>query len=153
MISKPGGVEDLLSNFGMLNGMPVLWKSKKMPHTAYSSAAAEVYAFSEAVRECRLLLWRAEDLGAAVRYPFALHEDNAATVSFQKSTTTNSKLRGIYNLRDGWIRELKDLNVVIAKKVATDRNFADLLTKCHQHATIKKLLRLIMIEMPKVIVE
>ena len=126
----------------LLNGMPVLWRSKKMPHTAYSSAASEVFAFSEAVRECRLLLWRAEDLGAKVQYPFVLHEDNAATVSFQKSTTPYSKLRGIYNLRDQWVKELKNTKIVEARKVATENNIADLLTKCHEHSSMKRLLQL-----------
>ena len=94
------------------------------------------------MRECRLLLWRAEDLGAKVQYPFVLHEDNAATVSFQKSTTPYSKLRGIYNLRDQWVKELKNTKIVEARKVATENNVADLLTKCHEHSSMKRLLQL-----------
>ena len=103
-------------SISLLNKMPVHWMSKKQPKTAFSSAASEVFAFSEAVKDARLLLWRAEELGVNVKYPFTMLEDNAATVSYQKSTTPYSKLRGVYNLRDNWVLELKDSNVVKAEK-------------------------------------
>ena len=119
----------------MLNGMPLHWVSRKQPQTAFSSAAAEVFAFSEAVKEVRLLLWRAEDMGTVVKYPFKLLEDNAATVSFQGPTTPYSKLRGVYNLREAWVREM---NAVMAEKVPTDLNAADLFTKCHEWASMRK---------------
>ena len=113
-----------------------------MPVTAYSSAAAEVYAFSECVKDSRLVLWRAEDLGVKIQYPFTIYEDNAATVSFQHSTIPNSKLKGVYNLRAAWILELKDKNIVKAEKVDTKKNIADLFTKCHEWFSMKKLLQL-----------
>jgi hypothetical protein len=127
----------------MLNGMPVHWRSNKQPKTTFSSAASEVYAFSEAVKDARLLLWRAEEIGINVKYPFTMLEDNAATVSFQKSTTPYSKLRGVYNLRDNWILELKNEGIVKAKKVHTDLNLADLFTKCHEWHKMRKLLSII----------
>ena len=34
----------------LLNGLPVFWRSNKQPETAISSAQAEIYALSEAVR-------------------------------------------------------------------------------------------------------
>ena len=81
--------EDTKSRIGAiftLNKMPVHWRSNKQPKTVFSSAAAEVFAFSETVKDARLLLWRAEELGVKVKCPFTMLEDNAATVSFQKST-------------------------------------------------------------------
>ena len=126
-----------------LNGMPTHWRSNKQPKTVFSSAAAEVYAFSEAVKDARLMLWRAEELGVKVKYPFTLMEDNAATVSFQKSTTPYSKLRGVYNLRHNWVTELKDSKIVRAEKVHTDLNVADLFTKCHEWHKMRKLLSII----------
>lgn len=130
----------------LLNGMPMQWRSNKQPQSVFSSAAAEVYAFSEAVKDARVLLWRAEEMGMQVKYPFKMLEDNAATVSFQKSTTPYSKLRGVYNLRDNWVQELKDKNVVSAVKVHTDLNVADLFTKCHEWHKMKKLLNLIQLD-------
>ena len=87
----------------MINGIPVLWKSNKQPITALSSAAAAIYAFSECIKQVNLLLWQAEELGVVVPWPVNIYEDNKATVSFQKSTTPNSKLKGIYNLRWNWV--------------------------------------------------
>ena len=37
-----------------LNGFPTHWKSKKQPSTSLSSAAAEIYALSEACKDARL---------------------------------------------------------------------------------------------------
>jgi hypothetical protein len=129
-----------------LNGMPVAWRSTKQPATAFSSAAAEIYAFSEAARDARLMIWRAEDMGAGFEYPIKILEDNAATVSFQKSTTPYSKLKGVYNLRDKWVRELKDMKLIMAEKVDTGNNVADLLTKCHEWHAMRKLLKIIMLD-------
>ena len=127
----------------LLNGMPLKWRSNKQPQSVFSSAASEVFAFSEAVKDARLLLWQAEEMGVDVKYPFKLQEDNAATVSFQQSTTPYSKLRGVYNLRHNWVAELRNKGVVTAVKVHTDKNVADLFTKCHEWHKMRKLLQLI----------
>ena len=47
----------------LLNGMPVHWRSNKQPHASLSSAAAELYALSEASKDARLRLWIPEELG------------------------------------------------------------------------------------------
>ena len=124
----------------LLNGMPVTWVSKKQPVTAISSAVAEIYAFSEAVKHAQFLIWRMEDVGHKLPRPIEIYEDNSASISFQKSTKTNTKLRGIYNFRWEWIKELRDMAQVIAVKVHTTKNIADLLTKCQQRPTIDKFL-------------
>ena len=51
-------------------------------------------------------------------------------MSFQKSTTPASKLRGIVDMREGWVRELKDSGKIKTVKVDTKENLADLMTKC-----------------------
>ena len=126
-----------------VNSMPVYWRSNKQPITCFSSGAAEIFAFSEALKDSRLLVWRAEDLGKSFKYPITIKEDNAAAVSFQQSTTPSSKLRGVYNCRDKWVQELKDINIVKAEKVPTSLNAADMFTKCHQWHSMKKLLDLL----------
>ena len=125
-----------------LNGMAVHWKSKKQPITALSSAAAEVYAFSEADKEANSLLWRAEEAGIKVKWPINIFEDNKATISFQQSAQPSTKLKGVYNLRWHWVLELRDTNKYMATKVATDQNIADLLTKCYKPHEMERMLRL-----------
>ena len=51
-----------------------------------------------------------------------IKEDNQAVVTFQNTTVPNSKLKGVVNLKDGWIRELKDAGQVVAVKVETSKN-------------------------------
>ena len=113
----------------LLNGMPLHWRSNKQPKTSLSSAAAEIYAMSEAVKDASLRYWIAEDMHIATEWPMMLHVDNAAGESFQKSTCGQTKLKGIFNLRLEWVKELKNEGVVKAVHVATDRNLADMLTK------------------------
>ena len=113
----------------LLNGMPVHWRSNKQPKTSLSSAAAEIYAMSEAVKDASLRYWIAEDMHIATDWPMMLHVDNGAGESFQKSTCGQTKLKGIFNLRLEWVKELKNEGVVKAVHVAADRNLADMLTK------------------------
>lgn len=121
-----------------LNGMPVTWVSKKQAVTAISSAVAEVYAFSEAVKHAQFLVWRMQDVGHNLKRPIQIFEDNQATISFQKGTKTNTKLKGIYNLRWKWVQELKDMAQIIAVKVGTTENLADMLTKCQLKPAMEK---------------
>ena len=55
---------------------------------------------------------------------------NAAAISFQQATKTNTKLKGVYNLRDKWVQELRDDSNVATEKVCTTLNLSDVLTKC-----------------------
>ena len=128
----------------ILNQMPVHWRSQKQPITCFSSAAAEVFALSEAVKDSQSLIWRAEELGCKFKYPIRMQEDNQAAVSFQKSTTPYSKLKGVYNFRDAWVQELKNMKKILAVKVDTNFNVADLLTKCHQPAALLRLLKIML---------
>ena len=70
----------------MLNGMPMHWRSNKQPTPSLSSAEAEIYAISTAVKDARTRLWIAEELNLKVEWPLVLHVDNAAGESFQHST-------------------------------------------------------------------
>jgi hypothetical protein len=127
----------------LLNNMPILWKSCKMPITAFSSAAAEIWAFSQAVKEAQSILWRAADLGAPIKYPFDIYEDNSAAVTFQKTTSPSTKLKGVFNLMDAWIRELKDSSKIRAVKIPSNKNPSNTLTKCQQASELRSDLKLI----------
>ena len=84
---------------------------------------------SEAVKDAIIRLWVAEDMHVTVTWPMVLHVDNAAGESFQHSTCGVSKLKGVFNLREAWVRELKDEGLVNAVHVDTTKNLADMLTK------------------------
>ena len=97
-----------------------------------------IYASSECCREAGLIAWIAEEMGRQVPWPLVVYVDNAAGVSYQHSTCASSKLRGVYGhpvrQRSGWVLQFKELKgqlSVTAEKVKTDKNLADLYTKCH----------------------
>ena len=126
----------------LLNDAPVHWTSKKQTdHTAYSSAMAEIFALSETVRASRLYAWRAEEMGLVITYPLRVQVDNKASISFQHNTCLQSRLRGCIDMRAAWVTELREKGAIITEKVATEDNFADLLTKCFPSYKFKKLLR------------
>ena len=109
--------------------MPVHWRSNKQPKTSISSAEAEIYAMSTAVKDARTRLWIAEELNLKVEWPFVLHVDNAAGESFQHSTCGTSKLKGVFGLHQDWVQELKNEDIVNAVHIETNKNLADMLTK------------------------
>ena len=66
----------------LLNGMPIHGRSKKQPKTSLSSAEAEIYAMSKAVKDACFRLWVAEDMHVHVEWPMILYVDNAVGVCF-----------------------------------------------------------------------
>ena len=113
----------------LLNGMPVHWRSQKQPKTSLSSAEAEIYAMSRAVKDANLRLWVTEDMHVHVKWPMTLHVDNAAGVSFQHTTCGNTQMKGIFKMSEDWIQDLKNEDKVVSVHVPTDSNLADMLTK------------------------
>ena len=71
--------------------------------------------------------------GIQVSYPLTLNVDNVAGESFCKSTAGMSKLRGVYQMRESRIKELRDAKVVTACHVDTTKNLADKMTKGLSH--------------------
>lgn len=125
----------------LCNGCPVHWRSNKQPVTSVSSAAAEIYALSEGVKDARLVMWCAEEMKITTVYPIQIGVDNAAGVSFQNSTNMDTRLKGIFDLREEWVVELRDMAVIKAVKISTLVNVADILTKCQPRGVIHKLMR------------
>ena len=123
----------------MCNGMPVHWRSNKQPISSISSTAAEIYALAETVRDANLRYWIAEEMDIIVKWPMEVFVDNSSGISFQQSTNPNTKLRGIYDMREAWVQELRNKFKVKAVKVHTDKNLADMFTKCLA-ATVRRRL-------------
>ena len=68
--------------------------------------------------------------------------DNKQAISFQQRTCANTKLKGVFDLRWAWVRELQDCNLVRAVYLNTHYNCADLLTKCLPNIDYNRLLGL-----------
>ena len=126
----------------MLNKVPVQWKSNKQTSTAYSSAAAEIMALSEGVRQANFVQWAGVDMGyTAGNNKVIMNVDNKGARYFQSSPTLDTRLKGYFDLREAWVLELRDHDKVGVQKVSGDQNLSDLLTKPLKPARFKSLLR------------
>ena len=123
----------------LLNGHPIHWKSRKQPLTSLSSACAEIYALSDTVKDAKLTMWRCAELGIHLPFPMQVKVDSTCAESFQRRTCLDSRLRGTFNLRDAWVRELQDAKLVATQHVASRDNLADLLTKPFSSSDFKRL--------------
>jgi len=136
-------VTDTRSQTGYLlfiNSWPVDWASRKQVSTAVSPAEAEIYAMRDAAIASRLTQWVAEEMGLAVIWPFVIKTDSAQADSFQRGTSTKSKLRGCFQLREQSMIELRDQNVLRSEKIPRDLNVSDLLTHCLSGPEFQKCL-------------
>ena len=113
----------------MCNNMQFHWRSSKQLETAMSSAAAEIVAMSECMKDVNLRMRIAEEAGIEVRWPVEILVDNKAGVNFQNKMNPDSKLKGVFDMRLGWLAELHDKKKFKAVKIATEINLADELTK------------------------
>ena len=114
----------------LLNGAPLHWRSNRQPVTADSPAVSEIYALKEAVKDGKLIMWVAEEMGIDTAYPFTVFVDNTQARSFQSDTCPNSKIRGSIDMRKAWVEEMTDQSVVSTQYVDSKDNLADILTKC-----------------------
>ena len=114
----------------LLNGAPLHWRSNRQPCTADSPAVSEIYALKDGVKDGRLILWVAEEMGIPITYPFVIQVDNQQAISFQADTCLNSKIRGSLDMREAWVAEMRDLGIVNTVHVCSQNNLADIFTKC-----------------------
>ena len=61
--------------------------------------------------------------------PYTIYVDNQQCISFTKNITVTSKLRTTYNMKDKWIKELRDDKIIKTEYVNGMKNPADILTK------------------------
>ena len=94
-----------------------------------SPVAAEIVAMSECMKDVRLRMWIAEEAGIPVDWPVKIQVDNKAAVNFQNNMSPNTKMKGIFDMRNGWLQELQDKNRFKVVKVPTEKNLADIMTK------------------------
>ena len=72
----------------------------------------------------------AEETGIEIKYPIEIFTDNAVGVSFKRCTNPDTQIKGVFDLREEWVRELRNSKKVSAMEVDTVKNIADMMTKC-----------------------
>ena len=117
------------------NGAPISWKSTKQTITATSTNHAELLAFHEVAREC---VWLRTMEGILMRQckietkhqPTVIFEDNAACIQqmssgFIKVDRTKHISPHIFTFS----QELIERGQLVIRKVESEHNLADMLTK------------------------
>ena len=80
-------------------------------------------------------------MGMSVASPFCVHVDNAGSKSFARGTCMQSKLRGCISMRWSWVQDVRNGKYLDVRKVSSEDNLADLLTKTHGAKRFKVLLK------------
>ena len=60
--------------------------------------------------------------------PITVNVDNSQCIAFVNSTCINSKLRGMIDTRESWVKELKDDKLVAVQHVRSNCNYDDVLS-------------------------
>jgi len=97
-------------------------------HADMSSGAAEVYSAANATFDALHMSYVADEMGIQFPKPFYLQIDNTAAIAFAKQTAFKTKLKHI-DVRQEWVRTLRDKNIMLPVHVPTEDNLADILTK------------------------
>ena len=132
----------------MTNGAPVMWASKVSSvcfadsrigeaHADTSSGAAEVYAAGNATMDFMYLSHVADEMGIPFPAPYKLQIDNTAAKTFAKNTATKTKLKHI-DVRQDWVRTLRDKKISEPIGVPGEINLADMFTKILPRATFER---------------
>jgi hypothetical protein len=69
-------------------------------------------------------------MGVELPWPILVNVDNTQAISFCNQTCLDSKLKGMIDNRDQWVKELKDDSIVTVDWIDTRLNKADILSKC-----------------------
>ena len=109
------------------SGGAVSWQSKVQKCVVLSTTEAEYIAATEA---CKNILWLKRfllELGHA-QQEFVLHCDNQSAIHLSKNLSFHSRSKHI-DVRYHWIRDVLEAKEILLKKIHTDKNSSDMMTK------------------------
>lgn len=136
-----GNINDRRSTTGvflLLNGGPIIWKSKRQtsvtPSTTESEYVSAATAAKEVIRARRLL----QDLGFTQLGPTLLHCDNQSAIKQVKNPEFHQRTIHI-NIKYHFIRMLQEDGTVNVIYIFTNEQLADLLTKGLDRLKFNKL--------------
>jgi len=110
-----------------LGGCAISWKSTLQPTVALSSTEAEYMAITEAIKEA---IWLKAFLGEidSLGNPIMVFCDNQSVVHLTNDRMFHERTKHI-NIRYHFVRDVISEGNVLVKKISTEENPADMLTK------------------------
>src|SRR6185312_4739216 len=109
-----------------LGGSLIHWTCRKQRTPAHSSAESELIGASDVVREGVWLLRLGEIIGT--KGPLQLHMDNKAARDIAESKGLTRRVKHL-EIRDAYVRILRERGVIRIIQVKSEENRADVLTK------------------------
>jgi hypothetical protein len=108
-------------------GGAVSWQSKLQKYVALSTTEAEYIAATEAGKEMLWMKRFLQDLGLK-QDEYVVHCDSQSALDLSKNSTYHSRTKHI-DVRYHWLRLIVDQQLMQLRKIHTDKNPADMLTK------------------------
>uniref|UniRef100_A0A2N9FFW3 Integrase catalytic domain-containing protein n=1 Tax=Fagus sylvatica TaxID=28930 RepID=A0A2N9FFW3_FAGSY len=105
----------------------VSWQSKLQKCVALSTTEAEYIAATEAGKEMLWMKRFLQDLGLK-QDEYVVHCDSQSALDLSKNSTYHSRMKHI-DVRYHWLRLIVDQQLMQLRKIHTDKNLADMLTK------------------------
>jgi hypothetical protein len=105
------------------------WKSIKQTLVTTSSTHAEARALYQAVLDIIYVIHLCEELGRPITLPAIVMEDNQPVIDLTSDISSRSKKSKHFLMLVNFIREQVTSGLISLRKVATEDNVADILTK------------------------
>ena len=119
-------------------GGAIVWKSKKQPTTARSSAEAEYVSLADTVSELLWVLMALKELGVTVEGEVEIFIDNQAAQNMAKNPVNQERTKHI-DVAYHFVREVVATKVVTLYYINTKNNISDLLTKSTKRVDFQRL--------------
>jgi hypothetical protein len=120
-----------------LEGAPIMQRSATQRHVTLSVTEAETAA---GVTEAQDMVYSHNvltSLGLKVKLPMVLEMDNKGAVDLANSLSVGGRTRHV-EVRNHYLREMKDVGMIVIKHIPGDDNEADIFTKNTSTATFCK---------------
>ena len=112
----------------LVGGSPVAWLSKRQTKVALSSNDAEIIAANEALREMMAVRNILLEIGLAQNNPVDVFEDNAQTILAAQRGLSGPRTKHLA-VEEHYLHELESGGYAKFRKIATEEQIADVLTK------------------------
>ena len=111
-----------------LEDSPVMFKSSTQKHVCLSVTEAEQAAGVSCAQDMMYVLRVLESMGLQVELPMLLEMDNKGAVDLANGWSIGGRTRHV-DVRQYYLRELKEQNILRVKHIPGDKNETDIFTK------------------------
>lgn len=129
------------------NGAAISWKSGLQDVVACSSCESEYVALSEAAREVVYLRGLLGFMGEDVTRPTTIYEDNQGCIDLVNNPVHHPRTKHVA-VKFHFSRQAQEDGEIVVRKIHTDYNHADILTKATTPATFTRHVRHLMRPVP-----